>query len=130
MYLRFAIAEIDKDSNRRLGIFHAARNLCENHTLMSYEEETLLDIRDWFNENLEKPTRFTNSKPPYYRKQSKAVSWFKDTAVEHLEKIRQMAKILDSYGIRVTVFTAERVGYVVYEDEFQIVAEPFRDTVC
>ena len=25
---------------------------------------------------------------------------------------------------------AKRVGYVVYEDEYQIVAEPFADTEC
>ena len=130
MYLRFAIREIDEDSNRQRGIFHAARNLVESGNLLPSEEDSLLELRNWFNQHLEKPTRFTASKPPFYRKQPKAIAWFKDTAVLHIEKIREMANILESYGIAVDVFKAERVGYVVYEDEYQIVAEPFSDTIC
>jgi len=30
----------------------------------------------------------------------------------------------------VRTLKAKRVGYVVYEDEYQIVAEPFADTEC
>jgi hypothetical protein len=30
----------------------------------------------------------------------------------------------------VRTIKAKRVGYVVYEDEYQIVAEPFADTEC
>jgi hypothetical protein len=41
-----------------------------------------------------------------------------------------MAEILVRHGIGVEVLKAERVGYVVYEDEFQIVAEPFADVRC
>lgn len=87
-------------------------------------------MRDWFDENLKKPDRFTASKPPFYRKQSKAISWFKDTAKDHIERIRQMIEILERHGIVIHTYRAERVGYIVYEDEFQIVAEPFSDVVC
>jgi hypothetical protein len=31
------------------------------------------------------------------------------------------------HGISVRMLKASRVGYIVYEDEFQIVAEPFAD---
>ena len=40
-----------------------------------------------------------------------------------------MVVILQSHGINVSILKTERVGYVVYEDEFQIVAEPFTDKV-
>ncbi len=90
----------------------------------------LLELRDWFNENLEAPDRFTASKPPYYRKQSKAISWFKDTAVEHIGRARQMVEILESHGVAVDTYMANRVGYVVYEDDYQIVAEAFSDLDC
>ena len=82
-------------------------------------------IREWFNEHLEKPNRFTASKPPFYRKKNKAISWFKDTAHEHLARIRGLVAILKSHGVAVRTIKAKRIGYVVYEDEFQIVAEPF-----
>jgi hypothetical protein len=35
--------------------------------------------------------------------------------------------ILEHHGISVRTLKAKRVGYIVYEDEFQIVAEHFGD---
>lgn len=127
MYLRFVVADIDEDSGEELGVFHAIHNLQEEGKLRHYEEEQHDLIRQWFNQNLEKPTRFTASKPPFYRKKSKAISWFKDSAHEHIARIRVCASILRSHGVLVETLKTENVGYVVYEDEFQIVAEPFSD---
>jgi len=125
MYLRFVVAELDEDSNMELGVFHAIRNLRDEGKLLDFEEEQHDLIREWFNEHLGKPTRFTASKPPFYRKKNKAISWFKDTAHEHLAQIRGLVAILKSHGVPVRAIKAKRVGYIVYEDEFQIVAEPF-----
>jgi hypothetical protein len=128
MYLRFVIADIDEDSGCELGVFHAIRNLQDKEELSTHEEEQHDSIIQWFNEHLEKPTRFTASKPKFYRKQSKAISWFKDTAHEHLARVRELIVILEHHGISVRMLKANRVGYIVYEDEFQIVAQPFGDT--
>jgi hypothetical protein len=38
-----------------------------------------------------------------------------------------MVAILENHGIRVKMLQTEKPGYVVYKDEFQVVAEPFRD---
>jgi hypothetical protein len=130
MYLRFVIPEIDEDSERGLGVFHAASKLYKHGKLYQYEEIHLEELRQWFNVHLEKPTRFTTAKPPYHRKKNRAVSWFKDTAQDHISHIREMIAILTNHGIQVRMVKAERVGYVVYEDEHQIVAEPFSDTDC
>jgi hypothetical protein len=128
MYLRFVVANIDEDSERELGVFHAAVNLREEGKLYAYEEEQHDSIRQWFNENLRRPTRFTASKPPFYRKQSKAISWFRDSACEHIARVRDLVAILRNHGIPVRMLKADRIGYVVYEDEYQVVAEPFADT--
>jgi len=77
---------------------------------------------------LEKPTQFTASKPPRYRKPNKAISWFRDTAAAHISHIRDLVGILENHGITVEMLKTNRVGYVVYEDEFQIVSEPFGDS--
>jgi hypothetical protein len=130
MFLRFVISELDDDSERELGIFHAAWNLRDDGRLFPYEETHLEELRQWFNLNLEKPTRFTASKPPYYRKKSKAISWFRDSAHEHVARIREIAAILENHGITVRMLKAERVGYLVYEDKHQVVAEPFSDIMC
>jgi hypothetical protein len=39
-------------------------------------------------------------------------------------------RILDNHGVPARTLKATQVGYVVYEDEYQIVAEPFADTEC
>jgi hypothetical protein len=127
-YLRFVVADIHENSGKELGVFHAVLGLREQGKLYEHEEELHDLTRQWFNENLEKPTRFTASKPPHYRKPNKAISWFKDSATEHISHIRDLVGILENHGIVVHMLTTDRVGYVVYEDEFQIVAEPFGDS--
>ena len=125
MFLRFVISEIDDESQRELGIFQAINRLRRRGVLSHYEEQQDNSIGKWFDKNLAKPSRFTASKPPFYRKKSKAISWFKDTAHEHIAHVRTLVAILQNHGISVRMLTTDRVGYVVYEDEHQIVAEPF-----
>jgi hypothetical protein len=125
MFLRFVVSEIHGDSQRELGVFHAMGDLRQRGVLSEYEEHQHDLIREWFNQHLEKPTRFTASKPPFYRKRSKAISWFKDSAVEHIARARSLVVILEHHGVSVQMLKTDRVGYVVYEDEYQIVAEPF-----
>jgi hypothetical protein len=62
--------------------------------------------------------------------EKRTLSWFKDTAFDHIAKIRELVAILENHGAYVRMLKAKRVGYVVYEDEFQIVAEPFSDLNC
>jgi len=38
-----------------------------------------------------------------------------------------MAYLLEENSFAVRVFRSRRVGYIVYEDEHQVVAEPFSD---
>jgi hypothetical protein len=125
LYLRFVVDDVDDDSQKPLGVFQAIHNLRSKGELSDYECLQDDEIDRWFDKNLPKPTRFTASKPPYYRKKNKAISWFKDTAEEHLSQIRSLAVILENHGVFVHMLKTDRVGYVVYEDEFQVVAEPF-----
>jgi hypothetical protein len=128
MYVRFVVADIDEDSGLELGVFHAVRNLRDDQRLEVHEEEQHDAVIQWFDGHLVRPRRFTASKPPFYRKKSKAISWFKDTAHEHLGRVRELVLILERHDISVQMLKANRVGYIVYEDDFQIVAEPFADT--
>jgi hypothetical protein len=125
MFLRFVISETDTESHQALGVFQAIFRLRDKGSLTEYEEAHLEQVRNWFNRSLEKPLRFTNAKPPYYRKRQNGISWFKDSAHEHISKIREITAILQSYGVPVQMIKTTRPGYIVYEDEFQIVAVPF-----
>jgi len=113
-----------------LECFNAVGFLRDAGKLPEYEEEQHDIVRWWFDENLERPTRFTRAKAPFYRKKHRALCWFKDTAVEHLVHVREMVSILENHEVHVRLLEAKRVGYVVYEDEYQIVAEPFADMQC
>ncbi|HEX5410448.1 MAG TPA: hypothetical protein VFZ27_01145 [Terriglobia bacterium] len=130
MYLRFVVEELDDDSEFELGVFQAAFDLHDKGKLYPYEEQHLDELRQWFDTHLEKPTRFTTAKPPYYRKRNRAISWFKDSAQEHIARVREISAILENHGVPVRMIKSDRVGYVVYEDEHQIVAEPFSDLPC
>jgi len=116
----------DQDSGKRMGLFHASRELCDAGLVDDYQEEQLIQIRDWFNNNLEKPTSFSKSSKPHAK--GVVISWFKHTASEHLSKMYEMAGILEAYGFGVDAIKTERIGYIVYEDQYQATAEPFADT--
>jgi hypothetical protein len=128
MFLRFVIADRDRESHQELGLFHAAGRLRDSDSLSEAEETLLQEVRDWFNINLEKPRRFTSAKPPYYRKRQNGISWFKDSAREHINKMREMVVLLEHHDVPVRMIKTTRPNCVVYEEEFQIVAVPFADS--
>lgn len=129
MYVRFVVADIDDDSGRETGVFQAIYDLRDRGELYPYEEAEVERVRQWFNRNLDEPGRFTSAKRPYYRKKNRAISWFKDSALEHIAHMREFVSILENHGIIVEMLKSDRVGYVVYEDEHQIVAEPFSEAI-
>jgi hypothetical protein len=128
MFLRFVTKEMHDESHQDLGVFHAAGKLRDSGSLSAAEEARLQEIRDWFNNHLEKPTRFTSAKPPYYRKRQNGISWFKDSAQEHIGRMSEMIMLLEHHDVPVRMIKTSRPGYVVYEDEFQVVAVPFADS--
>ncbi len=42
--------------------------------------------------------------------------------------MRILQDIVEAHGHNTKMIREERIGYVFYEDEFQVVAEPFNDT--
>ena len=128
MYIRFVVNMKDEDSGKRQGIFQTLVAVREQGLLYEYEVERVKVIHKWFNENLVKPTSFNRSSKP--QALNKAISWFKDSAKEQISYMRELATILEGHGIEVMVLQTERPGYIVYEDEHQITAEPFTDTIA
>ncbi len=126
-YVRFAVGDVAEDSSQPLGIFQAVGALRDRGQLFPYEEAEQEEIWNWFDDNLKKPDRFTVSKPPYYRKQKKAICWFKEHAHEHIARARSLVSILRSHDISVSMLKASRPGYVAYEDQYRIAVVPFRE---
>lgn len=126
MFIRFVVHEIDPDSGRRLGLIQVLIELRDHGDLLSYEHDRVQGAVAWLNRNLKRPASFNRSSRPHALE--KALSWFKDSAVEHIGMMREMAAMLEAHGVLVDVITTDRPGYITYEDDFQIVAEPFADT--
>jgi hypothetical protein len=126
MFVRFIIEDLDGDSGRRQGLFQAAKRLKESGLLSQVDADHLEQVYVWFKRKLKKPTRLSLS--PWPNSKAQALSWFKHTATEHIAKMREYAEILERYGMRVQMIKAKRLGYVLYEDDFQVAAYPFSDT--
>ena len=91
--------------------------------------ETLLDSLAWFDEHLPTPDRFNRSKSKgYYRRDTRGIAWFRESATECLARMHELKRVLEANGHPVSIIREGRVGYIVYEDNFQVVAEPFSDT--
>lgn len=126
MFVRFVIHKNDGDSGRRQGIFQAISELEYEGGLLEHEQRQYDEIYEWFRHNLKKPRSFSRSSKPHAK--NVALSWFKDTAVEHLAKMHALSQILNAHGIIVEVLRTNRPGYIVYEDQLQVAAEPFKET--
>lgn len=128
-FLRFCVPALDADSGEPEGLVQVAYRLRDEASVALDDRNVLAEVLRWLEQNLEEPDRFnrTTSKGAW-RRSARGLSWFKDTARDHLERMRELARVLDAYGYAVTVITETRIGYIVYEDRFQVVAEPFADT--
>lgn len=85
----------------------------------------------WFADNLAVPSRFNKSKSKgYYRKTPKGISWFRDDSNICILKAFELKALIEEAGIPIALIRTDKPGYIVYEDDHQIVAEPFKDTLC
>lgn len=111
-----------------LGIFVLAYDLRNDERLDPADSELLEEILAWVRKNLRVPPRFSKKNcRAHDQHQVRGISWFKPEAAAHLAKIRELMALLARYDLPVLQLSATKIGYVVYEDDFQIVAEPFAD---
>lgn len=124
MYVRFVVLSRDEDSHCLAGIFQAAYGLRERGVLGDKENTSFDATRQWFAEHLAVPARLTRSRRP--NAPGKALCWFKPTAFEHITRARELAALLEPHGVPTRMLQTERPGYVLFEDEHQVAAVPFR----
>jgi hypothetical protein len=128
-FVRFVLATRHPESGVEEGLFRAAYRLRDSSGVTEEDRQKLTEVLGWFGANLVTPDRFNRSTSKgFYRRTSRGIAWFRDSATDCLSRMHQISVILKKYGHPVTMLTETRVGYVVYEDELQVVAEPFSDT--
>ena len=104
-FIRFVLARRHSDSGLEDGAFGLAYELRDSPDVETADRDLLAETLAWF-----------------------GIAWFKDSATEHLARMHQIKMVLEQYGHPVVMLSEPRVGYVTYEDAFQVIAEPFSDT--
>lgn len=127
MYVRFVVLRRDEDSLVELGLFQAAFELREAAKLDTAQESRLEEVMSWFRQHLKRPIRLSRSR--HLRPHNNAISWFRDTAEEHIARMREIEAILLEHGVHTKMITTDRPGYLVYEDDDQATAVPFREGI-
>jgi hypothetical protein len=124
VYIRFITQFINERGQNKTGLFQAM-GFIRDHSLTDDEDESKLKgLTSWFEENLDAPKWFAN--PVGRRHETKSLSWFKDTAKEHILKVNELIEILEKYDLIIERVTSKDLGHKVYEDEFQVSAEPLK----
>jgi len=57
------------------------------------------------------------------------IFWFKPEALSLEKRLRSLANSLVACGHGVEVIRTRKPGIILYEDEYQVAAVPFRDTL-
>jgi hypothetical protein len=124
VYLRFTTEFTNEYDEIHTGIFSALRFVREYAFTQDDDVFKLKELQKWFNNNLEAPDRFSNAKNN--NPASISLSWFKDSAKNHIKKIYEIREVLYKYGIVIEAVTAKNPGYIIYEDDYQVSAIPFK----
>jgi hypothetical protein len=125
MYIRFTTQFINPYGELETGIFMALKYLRDDHSLTKDNHiNQLKELSNWFDRNLEKPTRL--SKGTSKLNADVSLSWFKDTAKVHIKRIHDLIEIAEQYDIIIDRIASKNPGYIVFEDEYQVSAVPFR----
>jgi hypothetical protein len=124
MFMRFVSSEIDENSHVSAGLFCAAFKLLDEMVLTDHEYAAVADLMAWFNVNLRGPFEY-RLKSRWRARRS--ICWFRCTAYEHLARARELATILEGRDVFIRSIRCQKTGYILYEDEVQVLAQPFAD---
>jgi hypothetical protein len=131
-FLRFVVpAEVVKGSRSAIGVIAVTYRLLREGggEIPPATLDALAEHLEWIERHLAAPKRFTStSSKGWYRRQARGLSWLRGTAVGHVAHLRALSALVHSTGREVAELAETRIGYIVYQDEQQVIAEPFRDT--
>jgi len=86
-----------------------------------YEDELNKSI-EWLKKHLKNP------KPLQDKEHFRAISWFHPRAKEPIKRVRKIKAILEEYGYIIDVIKTKDPGIIIYEDGWQVVAKPRKNT--
>ena len=129
-FVRFVVPDVvHAESRMAIGVIALAYDLRDARETRAEVKAALQQALRWFETKLAVPDRFNRtSSKGWYRRKTRGISWLRSSATEHVAAMRRLGELVSACGYRVAEISTDRVGYVIYEDDAQVVAEPFRDT--
>lgn len=122
IYIRFVCFQSIGRQRSRLGLFKAIDEAVESEHAAGWAIAEARELSAWFNANLSIPTVFSTGGHSGFGQPG--LSWFKPVATEHIRRMHRLKVALEECGIHVEVLTTREPGLIVWQDQFQIVAEP------
>ncbi|MBS2022047.1 MAG: hypothetical protein JST92_06525 [Deltaproteobacteria bacterium] len=111
-----------------IGLFVAAHHAFDHGTMPASLRDELAALIQWFNTHLPEPKRLVHTKSKgFYRRDTVAISWFKDDAKDFIAQAWRLVRVVERLGYEVELIRTTRPGYVTHEDDFQVAAIPFAD---
>lgn len=125
MFIRFASLQVDCDSGRERGVFQTAYWLKDSGLLNEDEVQQIDVLLAIYEEHLDVPDCYRN--PVLSRKRRyAAICWFKSQSRKFIGSMWAVVAFLKSHGVPMKLFRTHLPGRVLYEDEHQVAAIPFR----
>jgi hypothetical protein len=124
-YIRFVSAETDDDSGALEGLFRASARVRDASDAPPHVVDELNEALNWFGSHLKAPIVYR----PRGVDKRRAICWFKETSVEHVQRAQRLAQVVRRNGCDIRTIRTQTPGRVVWEDAHQVMAVPFRDTV-
>jgi hypothetical protein len=117
MFVRFVVGTNQDRPRVQAGVVTELRMLRDSGELPGYYHEQVEELFEWMNAELPCPPFEASQWSP------DAICWFKDSAQHFISRLRDMIAILELHGRPVRMITTTRPGVILYEDDYQIVAE-------
>jgi hypothetical protein len=122
VYVRFVCYQLVGSQRQRLGLFQALDEARECSFAPPWALAQIEEVNDWFNKNLAVPNQFARGGWKGYGQPG--LSWFKPIATEHIRQMHQLKLALEACGVYVDILTTRDPGTVIWQDQYQLVAEP------
>ena len=122
IFVRFVCFRFVESQRSRLGLFQALDEARGNPASPDWALKELGVLSGWFSKHLPVPDRFERG--GWKGVGQPGLSWFKDTALEHIRNMHRLKLALEECGVHVDVFTTDDPGVIIYQDDHQVVAEP------
>lgn len=120
-YLRFVVGAERQPIHTLGGLIRHDLTVRVGTHMLEHERTLWKETIRWFNKHM--------AVPPYSTRQKlgrRAVCWLRDDAHECIREMRVLAYLLGEAGVPTRVLERANPGRIVWQDEHQVVALPWR----